>query len=110
MAILEKSFGCNKKLEAEQKLELSSQLGVPPRQITVWYQNKRARWKTQSLEVDYSVVQMKLQKVMAEKKQLERDVVRLKALSRAEGSQGDAAFLERWRRRPSFLCCRCHAG
>ncbi|XP_028792973.1 homeobox-leucine zipper protein ATHB-52-like [Neltuma alba] len=78
-AILEKSFACRKKLEPEQKLQLSKQLGVPPRQIAVWYQNKRARWKTQSLEEDYGALQLKLENLMAEKKQLERDVERLKA-------------------------------
>lgn len=78
VAILEESFASSKKLEPEQKLQLSEQLGVPSRQIAIWYQNKRARWKTQSLEEDYSALQLKLENVMAEKKQLERDVERLK--------------------------------
>ncbi|TKY66461.1 Homeobox-leucine zipper protein ATHB-52 [Spatholobus suberectus] len=67
------------KLEPEQKFRLANQLGVPPRQVAIWYQNKRARWKTQSLEVDHGVLQAKLENVMAEKKQLEKDVERLKA-------------------------------
>ncbi|KAF7822680.1 putative exonuclease domain-containing protein [Senna tora] len=79
VSILEKNFACNKKLESEQKLQLSNQLGVPPRQIAIWYQNKRARWKTQSLEEEYGALQIKVEIVMAEKKQLERDVERLKA-------------------------------
>ncbi|CAJ1978523.1 unnamed protein product [Sphenostylis stenocarpa] len=79
VAILEKCFASNMKLEPEQKFHLANQLGVPPRQVAIWYQNKRARWKTQSLEVDHGVLQAKLENVMAEKKQLERDVERLKA-------------------------------
>lgn len=79
VGILEKSFAYSKKLVPEQKLQLSKQLGVPPRQIAIWYQNKRARWKTQSLEEDYGALQLKLENVLAEKKQLEREVERLKA-------------------------------
>jgi len=79
LSILEKCFASNMKLEAEQKFHLANQLGVPPRQVAVWYQNKRARWKTQSLEMDHGVLQAKLENVMAEKKQLEKDVERLKA-------------------------------
>ncbi|RDX88550.1 Homeobox-leucine zipper protein ATHB-52, partial [Mucuna pruriens] len=79
VAILEKCFASNMKLEPEQKFHLANQLGVPPRQVAIWYQNKRARWKNQSLEVDHGVLQAKLENVMAEKKQLEKDVERLKA-------------------------------
>ena len=79
VAILETCFASNKKLESEQKFQLANELGVPPRQIAVWYQNKRARWKTQSLEHDYGTLQLKLENVFAEKKQLEKDVERLKA-------------------------------
>ncbi|KAG4385743.1 hypothetical protein AAZX31_12G146100 [Glycine max] len=79
VAILEKCFASNMKLEPEQKFHLANQLGVPPRQVAIWYQNKRARWKTQSLEVDHGVLQARLENVVAEKKQLEKDVERLKA-------------------------------
>lgn len=79
VATLEKSFSPNKKLQPERKFQLAKQLGVPPRQIAIWYQNKRARWKTQSLELDYGALQLKLENVLAEKRQLEKDVERLKA-------------------------------
>lgn len=75
--LLEASFNCNKKLEPEQKLELAKQLGVPPRQIAIWYQNKRARWKNQSLELDYGVLQLRLETALADKRQLEKEVQRL---------------------------------
>ena len=77
--ILEQSFATNSKLEPKRKLQLANQLGVPPRQIAIWYQNKRARWKTQSLELDYNALQLKLESVMAEKRRLEKDVEKLKA-------------------------------
>lgn len=76
---LESSFDSNKRLELELKLRLSRELGIPPRQIAIWYQNKRARWKNQSLELDYSTLQIRLENTLAEKKQLEREVERLQA-------------------------------
>ncbi|VVA16645.1 Hypothetical predicted protein, partial [Prunus dulcis] len=39
--------------------------------------NKRARWKTQSLELDYNAIQAKLETALAEKRTLEKDVERL---------------------------------
>lgn len=76
--LLEISFASNKKLEPERKLQLSRDLGIPPRQIAIWYQNKRARWKTQSLELDHGALQLRLEAASAEKKQLEKEVERLR--------------------------------
>ncbi|KAL5565307.1 hypothetical protein UlMin_028471 [Ulmus minor] len=76
--LLERSFTYNKKLEPERKQELANQLGVPPRKVAIWYQNKRARWRTQTLEMDCNALQLKLQHAMAEKKQLEKDLERLR--------------------------------
>ncbi|KDP45858.1 hypothetical protein JCGZ_15302 [Jatropha curcas] len=76
--LLERTFTTNKKLEPELKLQLSNQLGVPPRQIAIWYQNKRARWRTQSLELDYNTLQVKLENAVVDKRRLEREVLQLK--------------------------------
>ncbi|XP_009339311.1 homeobox-leucine zipper protein ATHB-52-like [Pyrus x bretschneideri] len=76
--LLEISFASNNKLEPERKLLLAKQLAIPPRQVAIWYQNKRARWKTQSLEFDYSAIQAKLESTLAEKMRLEKDVERLR--------------------------------
>ncbi|KAK1441114.1 hypothetical protein QVD17_06952 [Tagetes erecta] len=52
--MLEKSFEEENKLEPERKTELAKKLGLQPRQVAVWYQNRRARWKTKTLERDYN--------------------------------------------------------
>ncbi|KAL3508710.1 hypothetical protein ACH5RR_028111 [Cinchona calisaya] len=75
--LLEANFSSNKKLEPERKLQLAKQLGVPTRQIAIWYQNKRARWKNQSLELDYSAIQLRLETALAEKRLLEKHVEQL---------------------------------
>ncbi|XP_059664525.1 homeobox-leucine zipper protein ATHB-52 [Cornus florida] len=78
VSLLETCFDSNKKLEPERKLRLARELGIPPRQIAIWYQNKRARWKTQSLELDYNELRLNLEAALADKRRLERDVQHLR--------------------------------
>jgi homeobox-leucine zipper protein len=52
--VLEASFEEEKrKLEPERKTELARRLGIAPRQVAVWFQNRRARWRTKQLEQDF---------------------------------------------------------
>ncbi|XP_009791458.1 homeobox-leucine zipper protein ATHB-52-like [Nicotiana sylvestris] len=76
--LLESSFDSTKKLEPEKKLQLARELGIPPRQISIWYQNRRARWKNQNLEIDYNALQLKLETALSEKLQLEKETERLR--------------------------------
>ncbi|CAN6175098.1 unnamed protein product [Urochloa humidicola] len=53
---LESMFAMQTKLEPRQKLQLARELGLQPRQVAIWFQNKRARWKSKQLEREYSAL------------------------------------------------------
>nr|XP_043625247.1 homeobox-leucine zipper protein ATHB-52-like [Erigeron canadensis] len=76
--LLETSFNFNKKLDSTRKSQLAQELGVPARQIAIWYQNKRARWRNQTLETEHKALQHRLERVSDDKNRLEKEVERLK--------------------------------
>ncbi|KAI3716997.1 hypothetical protein L1987_68281 [Smallanthus sonchifolius] len=63
---LEKSFELGNKLEPERKTQLARALGLQSRQVAIWFQNRRARWKTKQLEKDYDVLRRQFESVKAD--------------------------------------------
>lgn len=51
---MEKIFEVDNKLDPGKKVTLAHELGLQPRQVAIWFQNRRARWKTKQLERDYN--------------------------------------------------------
>ncbi|KAK4707161.1 hypothetical protein R3W88_033300 [Solanum pinnatisectum] len=67
---LEKNFELGNKLEAERKIQLARALGLQPRQVAIWFQNRRAKWKTKQLEKDYDVLKREFDAIKAQNEAL----------------------------------------
>lgn len=79
---LERSFEVENKLEPERKIQLARDLGLQPRQVAIWFQNRRARWKTKQLEKDYEVLKASYntlkgdyENLLKEKEKLKTEVI-----------------------------------
>lgn len=76
---LERSFEVENKLEPERKIQLAKDLGLQPRQVAIWFQNRRARWKTKQLEKDYDALQSSYKSLKADYDGLLKEKEKLKA-------------------------------
>lgn len=76
---LEKSFAEENKLEPERKVQLAKDLGLQPRQVAIWFQNRRARWKTKQLEKDYGALESSYNSLKADYDCLLKETEKLKS-------------------------------
>ncbi|KAI6695367.1 hypothetical protein NL676_023077 [Syzygium grande] len=75
---LERNFGDEHKLESERKDRLAAELGLDPRQVAVWFQNRRARWKSKKLEEEYAKLKSAHETAVVDNCRLESEVLKLK--------------------------------
>ncbi|XP_057477612.1 homeobox-leucine zipper protein HAT4-like [Actinidia eriantha] len=79
-AILEESFKEHNTLNPKQKLALAKRLGLRPRQVEVWFQNRRARTKLKQTEVDCEFLKRCCENLTEENRRLQKEVQELRAL------------------------------
>ncbi|XP_047956639.1 putative homeobox-leucine zipper protein ATHB-51 [Salvia hispanica] len=80
LELLENSFQEEIKLDPDRKMKLSKELGLQPRQIAVWFQNRRARWKGKQLERLYDALKQEYDAVSRDKHKLQQEVMALRAI------------------------------
>ncbi|KAM7520356.1 hypothetical protein LguiB_019318 [Lonicera macranthoides] len=83
-ALLEESFKQHSTLNPKQKQELARELKLRPRQVEVWFQNRRARTKLKQTEVDCEYLKKCCETLTDENRRLQKEVQELKALKLAQ--------------------------
>ncbi|KAE8695980.1 Homeobox-leucine zipper protein HOX27 [Hibiscus syriacus] len=82
-AVLEESFKQHSTLNPKQKQALAKQLSLTPRQVEVWFQNRRARTKLKQTEVDCEFLKKCCETLTDENRRLQKELQELKALKMA---------------------------
>ncbi|KAL4582081.1 hypothetical protein LXL04_006620 [Taraxacum kok-saghyz] len=79
-ALLEDAFKHHSTLNPKQKQELARELKLRPRQVEVWFQNRRARTKLKQTEVDCEYLKKCCEALKEENNRLHKELQELKAL------------------------------
>ncbi|KAG8391320.1 hypothetical protein BUALT_Bualt01G0175600 [Buddleja alternifolia] len=79
-AFLEETFKQHHTLNPKQKLALAKQLNLRPRQVEVWFQNRRARTKLKQTEVDCEYLKRSCETLTEENRRLHKELQELRAL------------------------------
>jgi homeobox-leucine zipper protein len=72
--MLELSFREERKLETGRKVHLAAELGLDPKQVAVWFQNRRARHKSKLLEEEFAKLKHAHDAAILNKCHLENEV------------------------------------
>ncbi|KAL6141527.1 hypothetical protein ACLB2K_059815 [Fragaria x ananassa] len=83
-AFLEESFKEHSTLNPKQKIALAKQLNLRPRQVEVWFQNRRARTKLKQTEVDCEYLKRCCETLTEENRRLQKELQELRTLKTSQ--------------------------
>ncbi|XP_009766178.1 homeobox-leucine zipper protein HOX11-like isoform X2 [Nicotiana sylvestris] len=83
-AFLEESFKEHNTLNPKQKFALAKQLKLRPRQVEVWFQNRRARTKLKQTELDCEYLKRCCETLTEENRRLQKELQELRALKSSQ--------------------------
>ncbi|CAL1380944.1 unnamed protein product [Linum trigynum] len=106
-ALLEESFKHHSTLNPKQKQALARQLNLRPRQVEVWFQNRRARTKLKQTEVDCEFLKKCCETLTDENRRLHKELQDLKALKLPPPQAAAAAAAQFYMHMPAATLSMC---
>ncbi|KAK4769448.1 hypothetical protein SAY86_027598 [Trapa natans] len=79
-ALLEDSFKIHRTLTPTHKQALADKLKLKPRQVEVWFQNRRARSKLKQIESDFERLKKKCESLSQRNQRLEKELHELRSM------------------------------
>ncbi|GJQ95745.1 homeobox-leucine zipper protein HAT22-like protein [Tanacetum coccineum] len=87
ITLLEDSFKIHSTLNRGQKQELAKKLHLLPRQIEVWFQNRRARTKLKQIEQEYALLKKCCETLSEENRRLKKELREARCSSKLDHHQ-----------------------
>ncbi|XP_022141070.1 homeobox-leucine zipper protein ATHB-7-like [Momordica charantia] len=66
-------YSSDSKLDPRKKVQLATELGLQPRQVAIWFQNRRARWKSKQMENDFRSLRANYDNLASQFKSLQEE-------------------------------------
>ncbi|KAL8493436.1 hypothetical protein ACS0TY_024590 [Phlomoides rotata] len=82
--LLEDSFKQHTTLNTAQKQTLAEKLNLKPRQVEVWFQNRRARTKLKQTEVECEFLKKNCEKLSDENRRLKKELLELRSSQKVD--------------------------